>query len=263
MKSKLFFLSVWMFLSLSLPLLSYAEPSGSIGALVSQAKKASQRGDLASAKKYYDQALQQMDWVQKNTSQIRKDAEAINMKLIFSKSSFTAGNKIHVVKEGETLSEIAKKYGTTTELIKRSNQLNSEHIQAGRKLKVLAGKVSIKVDKSANQMEIYLDEKRIKSYRVATGKRNSTPVGTFKIINKVRNPIWYKEMGTAIPYGDPENHLGPRWMGFDKPSYGIHGTVEPKTIGTQASSGCIRMLNKDVEEIYAVVPIGTKVTVQN
>jgi lipoprotein-anchoring transpeptidase ErfK/SrfK len=52
-------------------------------------------------------------------------------------------------------------------------------------------------------------------------------------------------------------------MGFDKPAYGIHGTIEPKSIGTQASEGCVRMLNKEVEELYSLVPVGTKVTIQD
>jgi len=52
-------------------------------------------------------------------------------------------------------------------------------------------------------------------------------------------------------------------MGLDKPAYGIHGTIEPKSIGTQASEGCIRMLNEEVEELYSIVPVGTKVIIED
>jgi lipoprotein-anchoring transpeptidase ErfK/SrfK len=50
-------------------------------------------------------------------------------------------------------------------------------------------------------------------------------------------------------------------MGFNLAGYGIHGTTEPETIGKQATQGCIRMVNSDVEELYAIVPEGTEVTI--
>ncbi|MBM3248214.1 MAG: L,D-transpeptidase, partial [Candidatus Omnitrophica bacterium] len=55
--------------------------------------------------------------------------------------------------------------------------------------------------------------------------------------------------------------LGTRWMGFDIPEYGIHGTTEPESIGKQATKGCVRMINKDVEELYSILPVGTEVTI--
>ena len=76
------------------------------------------------------------------------------------------------------------------------------------------------------------------------------------------NPTWFKT-GAIYPPGSPDNELGSRWLGFDKPGYGIHGTVEPQSIGKSVSRGCIRMLNQDVEEVYSMVPSGTQVTVKD
>jgi len=64
-----------------------------------------------------------------------------------------------------------------------------------------------------------------------------------------------------IPPGDPENILGTRWMGLDKESYGIHGTTDPKSLGLQATAGCVRMRNSEVEQLYSIVPVGTEVTI--
>jgi lipoprotein-anchoring transpeptidase ErfK/SrfK len=50
-------------------------------------------------------------------------------------------------------------------------------------------------------------------------------------------------------------------MGLSAKGYGIHGTVDPDSLGTQATSGCIRMLDKEVEELYTIVPNGTEVTI--
>ena len=64
-----------------------------------------------------------------------------------------------------------------------------------------------------------------------------------------------------MPPESPENVLGTRWMGFDIPGYGIHGTVEPKAIGQQVTAGCVRMLNEQVEELYSILPVGTEVVI--
>jgi lipoprotein-anchoring transpeptidase ErfK/SrfK len=61
--------------------------------------------------------------------------------------------------------------------------------------------------------------------------------------------------------GGPENPLGARALYLGSSLYRIHGTNEPYTIGTNVSSGCIRMMNQDVEDLYTRVKIGTKVIV--
>jgi lipoprotein-anchoring transpeptidase ErfK/SrfK len=52
-------------------------------------------------------------------------------------------------------------------------------------------------------------------------------------------------------------------MGLSVASYGIHGTIDEETIGSQITEGCVRMRNKDVEELFVIVPVGTKVTIVN
>ena len=59
----------------------------------------------------------------------------------------------------------------------------------------------------------------------------------------------------------PDNILGSRWMGFDLSEYGIHGTTEPETLGQQITQGCVRMSNAEVKELFAIIPVGTEVTV--
>ena len=106
---------------------------------------------------------------------------------------------------------------------------------------------SITVNTSARTLTLYSNGQWIKSYPVAVGKPSTpTPRGSFKIVNKAVNP------------GGP---FGVRWMGLSKPHYGIHGTNNPSSIGKAVSHGCIRMYNKDVLELYNIVPIGTPVKI--
>lgn len=182
-------------------------------------------------------------------------------KALFSKE-ITPDSISYTVKSGDRLYILAKKNHTTVDLIKKINDLKSDSIYPKMKLKIHTAPFSIGIDKSKNVLVLYSNGEAVKKYSVATGKKNCTPVGEFKITDKLVHPTWFKT-GAILPPGSPENALGPRWMGFDKPGYGIHGTIEPKSLGTQASEGCIRMLSEEVEELYSLVPTGTKVTIQD
>jgi lipoprotein-anchoring transpeptidase ErfK/SrfK len=207
----------------------------------------------------------------KKASEVQKKTEssaALNpadlqkrWKALFSKE-INPDSISYTVKPGDSLYVLARKNHTTVDLIKKINGLKSDNIYPRMKLKIHTAPFSIQIDKSKNVLVLYSDGEAVKKYSVATGKKNCTPVGEFKIADKLVNPTWFKT-GAILPPGSPENALGTRWMGFDKPSYGIHGTIEPKSIGTQASEGCIRMLNDEVEELYSIVPVGTKVTIQD
>lgn len=171
------------------------------------------------------------------------------------------GASLYVVKSGDSLFTIAQHFGTTVELIKKCNNLKSDFIKPGDKLKVITEKFSVIVDKSKNILILKVGEKVVKIYRVGTGTAGCTPAGTFTITSKLVNPPWHKPGQGIVPFGDPKNVLGTRWMGFNKTGYGIHGTWEPESIGKQASAGCVRLLNSDVEELYEIIPAGTEVTV--
>lgn len=222
-------------------------------------RKLSERGDLLKARKHYEQALENSKISGSSRESIREAYEKVNFELIFSKHE-TPESVIHTVEPGDNLYVIARKYGTTIALIKKINGLTKDVIHPKQKLKVIKVPFSIHVDKSENRMVVSLGDVPVKTYRVATGRENNTPVGTFKIINKLENPTWYKT-GAVVPPDSPDNELGTRWLGFDLDSYGIHGTIHPESIGHQATSGCVRMLNEEVEELFAMVPLKTVVTI--
>ncbi len=114
-------------------------------------------------------------------------------------------------------------------------------------------------------------------YMVAVGKEGFSWSGVAKIGMKRENPVWtpppemiertpkYAKWADGMPGGLPINPLGPRAMYlFNKggdTGFRIHGTIHPESIGTAASSGCIRMLNEEVIRLYSQTPRGTKVIV--
>lgn len=112
------------------------------------------------------------------------------------------------------------------------------------------GLVSIRIKVAERNLEVYSDEQLYKKYRIAVGKSETpTPVGEWKVVWKDYD--W----GTGF---------GTRWLGLNVPwgTYGIHGTNKPWSIGRFASHGCIRMRNKDVEELFEWISIGTAVKIE-
>lgn len=185
--------------------------------------------------------------------------EELSMKILFS-PYIDSYSKEYTVQAGDSLGKIARVFGTTIDLLRRSNDISGDTIRQGQRLKVATVKFSVVIDKSQNILMLKQNDDIIKTYKVATGTNNYTPVGTFRITAKLVDPVWYKA-GAAVPPGSPENILGTRWLGLSKEGYGIHGTTDPATLGKQATSGCIRMLNGEVEELYGILPEGTEVTI--
>jgi len=120
------------------------------------------------------------------------------------------------------------------------------------------------INKNVNKLAFYDHGVLVKSFPVATGRDSSlTPEGTYEITKLVRNMPYYK---TNIAGGDPNNPLGDRWIGLNVPgtqgyTYGIHGTNMEWTIGTYASSGCVRMYNEEVRWLYDKLYYGAKVVI--
>lgn len=224
-----------------------------------EAKKMEESGDLLAARTAYQKLINDYP-NSREVANWQKKFEDLNIRLLFS-PVITPKSTEYEIKPGDSLEKIARQYKTTAELIMKSNNLANENIFPGRKIKVWVESFSIVVDKSQNILILKSGEEVFKTYTVATGLNNSTPVGTFKIIEKIVNPPWYKPQGGVVPAGSPQNILGTRWLGLDREGYGIHGTTDPQSLGKQATAGCVRMFNAEVEQLYSIVPKGTEVTI--
>jgi len=101
----------------------------------------------------------------------------------------------------------------------------------------------------------------IASFPIAVGAAASpSPTGEFQIVSRVANPTYYRP-GTVIPAGK-DNPVGTRWLGLSQKGYGIHGTNAPKSVGHAASHGCIRLRNRDVEQLFTMLQVGDVVQIR-
>ena len=128
---------------------------------------------------------------------------------------------------------------------------------------------SIIINTKTNELFLVLGKGQAVKYRVATAKKGFEWAGVHKVSSKTQWPDWRPptEMRARHPElpafmaGGPKNPLGARALYLGASIYRIHGTNDPKSIGKAASSGCIRMLNADVTELYTLVKVGSEVTV--
>jgi lipoprotein-anchoring transpeptidase ErfK/SrfK len=112
--------------------------------------------------------------------------------------------------------------------------------------------------------------KGVMRFRVAVGKPGRAWLGSARIRGKYVHPAWsppaavkrdHPNLPNVIAGGMKSNPMGPRALVLDRDQYAIHGTNRPKSIGTYASYGCIRMRNEDIVELYKEVGVGTQVVV--
>jgi lipoprotein-anchoring transpeptidase ErfK/SrfK len=124
----------------------------------------------------------------------------------------------------------------------------------------------LEVNLNRRRVFVYQGKNLIKSYPIAVGRRNwETPTGKFQVLQLLQNPKWIHPVtGKAIKGGATENPLGNYWIGFwtnGRNWVGFHGTPNPETVGKAVSHGCLRMYNRDIEELFQLVSLGTPVTV--
>lgn len=179
-----------------------------------------------------------------------------------------------VVQPGDSLISLRKRAVAAdaslvvcTGQIARANQLEGEVIHPGAKLRIPLDRASVLVDLDAHWAFYLAGEEVVAAWPVGVGKEsNATRVGEFVVGEKTKEPMWFPQGRKPVPFGDPENPLGTRWIAWNDQQgnatrLGFHGTNEPDSIGRDASLGCIRMRTADVEELFEILPRGAIVRI--
>jgi lipoprotein-anchoring transpeptidase ErfK/SrfK len=128
---------------------------------------------------------------------------------------------------------------------------------------------TIIIDTSNTYLYLVLGGGKALRYGIGVGREGFTWAGTERVSKMKEWPDWFppSEMIERQPYlprmmaGGPGNPLGARALYLGQSLYRIHGTNQPSTIGSFVSSGCIRLLNEDIEDLFSRVQVGTRVVV--
>jgi lipoprotein-anchoring transpeptidase ErfK/SrfK len=269
---------------------SATDGSGSVPAISSGRDAAVERlissGDAArtnnrplEARVSYNRALHHPRASDADTAWVRQQLTTINDTLVFS-TAVTPDDPLvtsYVVQPGDKLATIARATGVRTDwrFIQRVNKMSDPgRLRVGQKLKLVKGPFHAVVFKSSYRLDLYADATDtdgsrlfIRSFNVGLGEHNSTPTGrwTVKPQSKLVNPPWVNpRTGERFGADDPKNPIGEFWIGIqgaDKNTevlsgYGIHGTIDPESIGSDASMGCVRMLGDDIALVYELLVDG-------
>ena len=234
-------------------------------ALFNKARVAYAQEKYADVRRYCYQIIESRKVPDEN-SLWGKTAELLgraNTKILFSDFSFPEKKINYHVKANDGLRKIAMLHNTSIETVQRGNnmKLTNLNVQLGKTLNIYKGDWEIIISKSRRKLYLFDGKKIFKVYDIGIGKQNRTPTGVFKTGGKRKNPDWYSPKGKIL-FGDKENVLGTRWIRLipngktsrQVSGLGIHGTWDPTSIGKAESNGCLRLLNKDVEELFAIMP---------
>ena len=172
---------------------------------------------------------------------------------------------VHVVQGGEVLARIARDYKVTADLLAYINAIaDKNHIRIGQRLKVVQGPFHAIIRKDQHVCLVFLQDTLVAEYPVGLGEYGRTPTGEWLVSDKLENPTYYPPAsrgGDIIAADDPQNPLGEYWVGLKGISgeaigqigYGIHGTIEPETVGRNVSMGCVRLLNEDMVMLFKML----------
>ena len=245
-----------------------APPELRAPALTGLGRKAERENDLPGARDLYRKAVQDAARDSPEWAEAVDALGSVNIKIIFSPMK-TPESKVYSVQRGDSITSIGNSLNTTQGLLMRANGLTEDTVlNLNQQLKYTPKDFRIIIERSKCRLFLLDKDGIFRLYKVGLGKPgHDTALGTFKIGNKEKNPTWNKPGAGPIPFGDPRNELGTRWMPLVPDQQGlptdlgVHGTIRPETVGLYSSNGCVRLLPADIEELYDLVVRATPVEI--
>jgi hypothetical protein len=247
--------------------------ASSVRTLIEAGDRAFAANKLVEARVSYSKALLSPDIARSDAEVLRAKLTTANDDLLFS-TKVTPGDPLvesYSVASGDSLERIKKKRDLAIDwrLLARVNKItNPSSLKVGQKVKLIRGPFSVIVHKNDFRLDLFAgspDEQEswlyIRSFRVGLGEGGNTPVGTFVIKTKMVHPDWTNpKTGQHFAAKDPENPIGDYWLGWEGlgeskvyTGFGLHGTIDPASIGQNKSMGCVRMLADDIAEMYELL----------
>ena len=252
-------------------------PTGStseVMQLIQAGEQKAAAGDLVQARVILSKALLHSDAVREDRERIRQKLGPISQDLLFSPKINPADpmSEEYAIKSGDNLIRITRNRELAVDyrLIERINGLKDKPLRVGQKIKLVRGPFHAVVSKGDYRLDLFHgspDDPQswiyIRSFKVGLGTGNSTPLGNFVVRprSKLVNPPWVNpQTGQKFGANDPKNPIGEYWLGLEGigesktiTGYGIHGTIEPDSIGQQKSMGCVRLGDDDVKMIFELL----------
>jgi len=169
------------------------------------------------------------------------------------------------VQPNDTLDRIAAAYQVTPELLVKINGLRDPRdLQPGSDLKVVRGPFEAVVDLSRYEMTLMVGGRYAGRFPVGVGRDRARLEGVYVVQDKKVRPIYYGPSNAVVASEDPSNPLGGRLinLGTVTEPWGIHGTDNNKNVGSNEGRGAICLTQRDIDDVYDILSVGSRVTIR-
>jgi hypothetical protein len=239
-----------------------AQPAGgaNFAAVMEAARRDLEAGQLASALRQLSACYDQPQLSPGEQQQLNQVLDQVAGTVVYSTQHLL--EPPYEVQAGERLEDIAERYNVPWRLLAKINGIDDpQSLRPGERLKMLRGPFNATISLEKRQLTLMLaDGSYAGRFAIGLGGEHPAREGVYAVSDKVINPV-YHGRDRAIAADDPNNPLGERWIGLG-PDMGIHGTNRPENIGRTDLPGSISLSPRDVEDVYDILGVGSKVTIR-
>lgn len=165
------------------------------------------------------------------------------------------------VRPGETLQQIAARYDVPWQLLAKINGVQDpDQLTPGQTLKVVRGPFSAVIHLDRYELTLMLNGRYAGRFPIGIGQDQPVVTGLQFAKDKMINPTYYGN-GQVIDADDPNNPLGERLIGLGG-RLSIHGTNDPQSIGRTGGPGTIRLSSRDIDDVFDILSIGSRIVIQ-
>ena len=165
------------------------------------------------------------------------------------------------VQSSDTWENLAGRFGTTPTFLARINRLNpNEPLPVGRSIKVVRGPFDATVSLGRRELVLTVNGRYAGRFLIGVGDAVRSLSGSFIVQSKTRGPT-YQDGNRSFGPGDPGNPLGDCLINLDR-GVGLHGTSSPESLSRDGGPGWIRLSNHDINDLDAILTVGSRIVIQ-
>jgi lipoprotein-anchoring transpeptidase ErfK/SrfK len=227
---------------------------------IKQIEKTLDEGKLAEALQALTSVYEQPNVPDPQKREVEHLLDQLAGTVIYSRQSYIYPP--YTVQPSDTLDQIAERCGVPALLLARINGIEPQQLQPGQTIKILRGPFSAVVSLDKHELTLKL-EGGYYAGRFAIGLGTDCPKveGNYTVQDKTPRPIYHGPDGLTIAADDGRNPLGKYWIGLGE-RIGLHGTIDESGIGRNDSRGVICLKDRDIEDLFGILSVGSKVVIR-
>jgi hypothetical protein len=233
---------------------------GKFAEFMQAVQKKLDEGRLSEAQLALSSLYDNPDLPQAQARQVTELLDQLAGMVIYSRQHFL--EQPYVVRPGDTLEQVADRYNVPPVLLARINGIREGlQLEPGQELKVVRGPFNAVIHLDKHELTLMVEGRYAGRFAIGVGCDQPKLEGTYIVREKNVNPVYRGPDGITVPGGDPRNPLGKFWIGLSN-NIGLHGTVDPQNIGRDDNRGAICLGDRDIDDLYGILSVGSRVVIQ-